>query len=333
MAASTIKAIELSGITSSSKYASGALKSCMVNKLNRIETPVGVLIPQYRLGEFGERQKKHRSSIDFFENGQIKSISLDEQTPVVTPLGVINAELVTFYEDGNMNRVFPLNGQVDGYWSEANERERADLIPFDLTVGQFSAKVISIHYYPSGQLKTLTVWPGQKLSIQTPAGVIEARAGFSLYEDGSLRSVEPMLPTVFTTPIGEVKAFDPNIIGMHADLNSVQFSPEGTLTSLKTIHTGVKVVDAKGRETLVEPPTAESLIDPEQMRTVPMTVEFTSDSVRIEAEKEYVFALSKNKFSTFEMKEVLRETCVNCPGDETCCQNGGDGGGCSSCGK
>ncbi len=303
----------------------------MLNARNLIKTTSGDVIPQYSAAEFGERQKKHRSAIDFFESGQIKSVALEEQMSLETPLGSINCELVTFYEDGSVNRIFPLNGLIDGFWSEANEFDFAEPIDFDLPVGKFSVKVISIHFYPNGQLKSLTIWPGQKLTLETPVGLIVARAGFSLYENGALRSVEPMSAVEVPTSIGLVKAFDPDIIGMHADQNSVQFTKEGTLSSLKTTHTCIQVVGADGAETLIQPYDQESYIDPSQMRTVPMTIQFSEGRVQIEADASYSLPLSEYKFSTFERQRVLRESCVDCPGDETCCENGGDGGGCSGC--
>jgi hypothetical protein len=327
---------ELKGITSSLTYASGALKSCMVNQKNTLITPIGELIPQYSPATFGERQKKHRSSIDFFENGQIKSAALDKQTLLKTPIGSIKAELVTFYKDGAINRVFPLNGLIDGFWSEANEREIAEVIEFNLPIGLIKAKIIAIHFYPSGALKSLTLWPGEGISVDTPLGAIDCRAGVSLYEDGSLRSVEPASPIELPTPVGLVKAFDPEIIGMHADNNSVQFSPEGKLTAITTIHTGIHVVGPDGKEIDIEPYEAPSHIDPEQLRTVPMKMSFTAESAHIEARMSYDFSLSEYQFAQFNHKRVVKAICAGCPGDSTCCQNGGEGvdesGGCGNCG-
>jgi antitoxin component YwqK of YwqJK toxin-antitoxin module len=332
----TTKYGELKGITSSLNYASGALKSCMVNQENCLPTPVGVLIPQYSPATFGERQKKYRSSLDFFENGQIKSAALDKQIEIQTPIGPMKAELVTFYKDGNINRVFPLNGLIDGYWSEANEREIAEVLDFDLSCGQIHAKVIAIHFYPSGALKSLTLWPGEGMSLETPLGPIACRAGVSLYENGALRSVEPASAVELPTPLGLIKAYDPEIIGMHADQNSLQFDEDGALTAITTIHTGIHVVGPIGNEIDIEPYEAPSNIDPEQLRTVPMKISVTEGNVHIQARSEYTFNLSEYQFATFDHKRVLRAACVGCPEDETCCQNGGEGvgesGGCGSCG-
>lgn len=286
----------------------------MLEAENRIQTPVGDLIPQYRVAELGERQKKHRSSLDFFENGQIKSASLDLAMPLQTPVGIFEAELVTFYENGAMKRLFPLNGLVDGYWSEKKEGEMAKVLDFDLPVGKFSAKIINLQFYPSGALKSLTLWPGQRITIETPVCSMLIRTGFSLYEDGTLRSAEPAEPVELATPIGSVKAFDAEMVGMNADLNSVQFTPIGGLKSVKTIHTGVRVTSATQVETVIEPLETTSLIDRTEMRTVPMQIDFAESTVRVVALHTHTFDRATHTFATFERAHVIQESCSSCSG-------------------
>lgn len=304
----------LKGVTDSQVDRDGHLKSCMLNQANRIQTKVGELIPQYRPDEFGERQKKHRSALAFFANGVIRSAALDVPLPIQTPLGEYRAELVTFYEDGSLKRLFPLNGKIDGFWSEANEGELAERLEFDLPVGRFHTKVIGLFFYPSGGLKSLTLWPGEKVILKTPAGLMMVRTGFSLYEDGSVRSVEPAQPAPIQTPIGTVLAFDAEMVGMHADRNSVQFSPSGELLSVKTVHTGVRVRATDGTEHVMEPLETESLIDMEEMRTVPMQVDFAADSVHIDGVSSRIFQHECFKFQTFERSQVLRSACAACAG-------------------
>jgi len=314
----------LSGISNSMTYPDGSVRSCILEAENRIQTPVGEIIPQYRVAELGERQKKYRSSLGFFENGQIKSASLDRAMPLQTPLGIFEAELVTFYENGAINRLFPLNGQVDGYWSEKKEGELAKILDFDLPVGKFSAKIISLHFYRSGALKSLTLWPGQRITIATPVGPMRVRTGFSLYEDGSLRSVEPSAVLELSTPVGRVKAFDAEMLGMNADQNSIQFSPTGTLKSVKTIHTGLRVMSADKVETVLEPLETTSLIDITEMRTVPMQIDFNESTVRVVAKDTHGFDVATHTFETFDREKVIREacsSCAGCDGGESCCQN------------
>ncbi len=314
----------LDGVSNSMTYSDGSLKSCRLNAENRIVTSVGEIIPQYRVAEWGERQKKHVSSLSFFKSGQMKSASLDHQMPLQTPIGFFQAEFVTFYEDGSINRIFPLNGKVDGYWSEKNEGELAERLDFDLSVGSFSAKIINLHFYPSGALKSLTLWPGERIMVETPMGPMQIRTGFSLYEDGSMRSVEPATAVELVTQIGIVKAFDAEMLGMNADQNSVQFSPEGALISVKTIHTGVRVLNSNQIETIVEPLETSSLIDMTVMRTVPMQIDFTEDKVKIAAEHSYSFDITQCTFATYERAKVIRESCASCSGcsgDDSCCES------------
>ena len=314
----------LEGISNSATFPDGSVQSCMLEAENLIHTPVGDIIPQYRTAELGERQKKHRCSLDFFENGQIKSASLDRAMPLQTPIGVFKAELVTFYANGAMNRLFPLNGLVDGYWSEKNEGELAEVLNFDLPVGKFSAKIINMHFYPSGALKSLTLWPGQRISIKTPVGPMRIRTGFSLHEDGSLRSAEPAVAVDLSTPIGWVKAYDAEMLGMNADRSSIQFSPTGSLNSVKTIHTGIRVISSNQVETTLEPVETTSLIDITEMRTIPMQIDFAESTVRVVSKDTQSFDVSTHLFVTFDRAQVIREACSSCSGcdgGDSCCKN------------
>jgi hypothetical protein len=314
----------VSGIADRATYAGGAVKSCRVAAENRLQTPFGEIIPLYRMAELGERNKKDRRSLGFFENGRIKSIALDQAMPLQTPLGLIKAEAVSFHENGAINRLFPLNGQIDGYWSERKEAELAEPMDFDLPVGKFRAKVISLHFYPSGVLKSLTLWPSERLTIHTTTGPMRVRKGFSLHEDGTLRSLEPAKVEELDTPIGTVKAFDAEMVGMSADLNSIQFAPFGALLSVKTIHTGLRVRHADGNETLIEPFETISRIDDEGMRTVPMQIDFGAGKVRVVAQHTHNFDMAHTTITTFPRGRVIREacsSCAGCDGGDGCCQN------------
>ncbi len=312
----------LQGVTDIKTGKSGSVVSCILNEENRIQTPVGELIPQFRADEYGERQKKYRSSVSFFDSGALKSAALDVPLPIQTSLDTYKAELVTFYECGGVNRLFPLNGKIDGYWSEKNEGELAERFEFELPIGRFACKVIGIHFYNSGALKSLTLWPGEKIVLKTPVGLMLVRTGFSLYEDGSLKSVEPAQPMRVVTDIGPVLAFDAEMVGMHADQNSVQFGPKGELLSLKTVHTGVRVRAEDATEVVLEPLETTSLIDMEEMRTVPMQIDFLEDVVSIQGASSGVFERANYSFQTFGRSQVLQSACASCAGcsgTEGCC--------------
>ena len=79
------------------------------------------------------------------------------------------------------------------------------------------------------------------------------RAGISFYETGAVHSFEPPEPLTCPRPIGPIKAYDPDIIGMHADQNSVQFSPSGDLIAVSTLQSGVRATLSSGEEYEIQP--------------------------------------------------------------------------------
>ncbi len=314
----------VTGIADCTTYGDGAPQSCRLSAENRLRTPIGELIPLFRTAELGERNKKDRRSLAFFENGAIKSIALDQSMPVQTPLGPLNAEAVSFYENGAIHRIFPLNGQIDGYWSERKEAELAVPMAFDLPVGKFSAKVISLRFYPSGALRSLTLWPSERITIHSPLGPVRVRKGFALYESGALRSFEPAKVEEVATPVGIVKAFDAEMLGMSADINSIQFTADGTLSSVKTTHTGLRVTTAHGTGSFIEPFETISRIDDVGGRTVPMQIDFSPGRLKVIAQHTHLLDLSQCKVEAFPRERVIRESCSSCSGCEGgagCCQN------------
>jgi hypothetical protein len=126
--------------------------------------------------------------------------------------------------------------------------------------------------------------------------------------------VKPAAPVEVSTPVGVVKACDAEILGVNADQNSLQFSPAGVLTSLKTIHTGVRVVSPDQVEAVIEPLETTSLVDMDEMRTVPMQIEFGATQVKIIAGETHCFDREGHAFATFERARVIREACASCSG-------------------
>ncbi|MDR1640152.1 MAG: membrane-binding protein [Clostridiales bacterium] len=226
-----IQAPDLEGITSQTLYSNGQLKTCRLNAFNAVDTPYGRMVPSF--SPPGIRNKDLKS-LSFYESGSVRSISLDAQVDVMTPMGSIPAELVTFYEDGLIEGIFPLNGQIGFGWSEEEEKDLAPAFDFSLPCGEFTAKPIALRFYPSGALKSLVLWPGEIIPVTTPIGKVETRIGFRLYEDGSLESVEPAYPTKVNSPVGLVKAYDISAVGVEADFNSLRFGPDGALQQLAT---------------------------------------------------------------------------------------------------
>ena len=110
-----ITTLHLEGISSQTVHANGQVSECTLNQPNVIHTCCGDLVPRFSRPDARSKELK---SLSFYESGALRSISLDQQVDVRTPIGLFPAELVTFYEDGRLDSVFPLNGQLGFGWSE-----------------------------------------------------------------------------------------------------------------------------------------------------------------------------------------------------------------------
>lgn len=265
----------LEGVARVEYYPEGGLKECILSLPNTLQTPIGPLVPQY---ETDVERRKFTDSFSCFESGVLKSVALHEQTEVPTPLGPMPAELVTFYESGAVNRVFPQNGRISGFWSEENEYQIAPVLTLKLPYGDISMKLISLHFYESGMIKGITIWPRDHLDVPTPVGNLRVRTGISFYESGAIKSVEPGRVTLVDTPIGPLKAFDLDAVGISADQNSLCFTEEGGIESLKTAGSEVLVETPDGRNLLYQPATFLSHFD-DSKRIEPMVVRFQNGSV------------------------------------------------------
>ncbi len=275
----------LEGISSVELYENGKIKECSVNKENVLITPVGNLIPQYRDDDV---RNKYIKSLSFYENGNIKKIALHKQTVVKSGFGPVKAELITFYESGKIKRLFPLNGKITAYWTEENEYEMAVPQEFIFPFGKIKKKVISILYYETGNIKSLTLWPKELLTIDTPAGKLGIRYGIGMYPDGGLRACEPAYPILINTPIGEISAFDVEASGISGDKNSLNFNEDGSIKSIITSTDSIEVTKKSGKRIQFEPGLRPSMLGEEGMDIIPLKVEFYEDKIRINENNVYV---------------------------------------------
>ncbi len=180
-------------------------------------------------------RRKNREPITYNANGDIESIYYFDQKPVHTSIGDIPAELVTFYENGNVERVFPRYGALSGFWSEEDEYSLAE--EMNIRIGKFdlNLKPQCIRFYPEGEVWSITLWRFDEVGIKTPYGTVKTRKGFSFYRDGSLESIEPVFDTRIDTGHGIVRLYDPDAFPLNADNNSLVFNEDGTIRSMKTI--------------------------------------------------------------------------------------------------
>lgn len=265
----------LNGVTSSIENGDNAVISCMLNEPNMVETACGTLVPKWQ----EDVRKKGIPSLTFHPDGELKSIALETQTMVSTPLGDLPAEFLTFYPGGELRRIFPTNGKLTAYWSEEEEAALCPTLSFALHCGAFRAKVTSIHFYPGGALRSMSFWPGETVVLRAFQGFMPTRIGFSLYENGALESVEPPYPMAIDTPIGAISAFDPDALGVHGDSNSLSYNQDGSLRSIKTADSKIEVITPERKSIYFSPTLRQDSLLDDSMVVVPVSIYFTPESV------------------------------------------------------
>ena len=246
--------------------------------MQTITTKYGELIPQHTTDDL---RKRDLFPVEYHANGIIKSVPLETQTDMETPAGTIPAELVSFHDNGNINRIFPLNGKLCGYWDQEDEAALAKPVTLNTPVGILNIRVLSLGFYENGALRSITFWPEDTVSISTPAGPIKTRIGISFTPDGQIRSLEPATPTPVKTPVGEITAFDPDAVGVNGDINSLIFDENGEIVRVATTLTRLTAVSPDGRTTPYAPEQRESLCSEAEQEVVPMTIRFEPDTVTI----------------------------------------------------
>lgn len=289
----TSEKYNLMGLSSYTTYESGQIKECKLNERNILLVGKQDFIPRY--SDPDERRKDNKA-LAFYESGNVKSIALEERTVVTTNIGSIPVELLTFYEDGAVKSLFPLNGQINFGWSEEEEEKLLEEMQFDLPCASFTTKIIGARFYNSGALKSLILWSGKRIEIETPIGTYPVRVGFRLYEDGSLESFEPAVPVLIKTEIGAIMAFDQNALGMDADFNSIRFYPDGRLKALCTNSDIVINQISSAQRTIMYQQLRLDMLSNEMVK-LPVNISFGEEQVELDngAEKQ-VFSISDTKF-------------------------------------
>ena len=211
--------------------------------MNEIKTRYGTFIPYS--GE-AELRKKNKEPVTYHENGEIASIYFEEIRKVNTPLGEIDAEYLTFYPDGTLKRLFPSYGQISGYWTEEDEYSIAPEAEIALCGRTFRVHPLCIAFYPSGKVKSFTIWNRDTVTVDTKYGEVETNFGFDLREDGKLKSIEPVFGTKLETKKGVIYPFDTDNYRLSAENNSLVFDEEGDIVSVKTLRTGLRVSTGTG---------------------------------------------------------------------------------------
>ena len=308
----------LAGVESYACYPTGELLGVKLAAKNALLTHAGELIPAYT----ETHRRKNKYSVEFYPRGMIKKIALDEVQEVKTPLGELPAELVTFFETGELKRVFPLDGKIGGMWSEQEEKALAIPLSFELPFTAFTAIISGIAFYKSGFIRSITLFPGETIPVAAKYGEIKTRNGFSVYESGKLESAEPSAPIIIQTPIGALTAFDPNALGVNADINSLAFDEDGKVIMLTTVHNRVTAQTADGRLLRFAPHETVNPLDGESMITEGLKINFnySADTVQFtEGEKETTLPI---RDSAFTITAHSTETFICGPADCAACSLG-----------
>ncbi|PLX43447.1 MAG: hypothetical protein C0609_08300 [Deltaproteobacteria bacterium] len=272
----------------------GSVESCIVMGHSKILTSVGELTPVY---DVEDESRRILQPLSLYPDGTVKAVALQGSTKVLTPLGEFEAEMVSFHKNGGIRGVFPLNGKLSGFWTEEEEGRLAKPLGIKTPTGAFMAKVISLYFHPCGALRSVTLWPGEVVEVETPLGPIASRVGVSFYENGQLRSLEPQKPTRVATPIGEFLAFDPDPDGISGDRNSLVFDEEGRIRQLSTLTEQVSVT-REGVKEVFTPALKESLCQESQMVVLPLKIFFWEGGVAVEG-REFSFVNYEVKAEPF----------------------------------
>jgi hypothetical protein len=300
---------EISGYQNLEKHASGNPASLIFTERFEIETPVGIIVPQYSVDDHGRKALK---PVSFYDNGNIKKAPLQEAAFIETNYGKLSAELVMFYNDETLKKIFPLNGKLSGYWGEKDEYTLSENFELQLPSGTISAKVINIAFYKNGKIKSITLWPQETIEAKTPTGIMGVRIGIAFYEDGSVKSAEPSEPCNVDTKIGTISAYDNDPEGIMGDINSLQFDSEGEVTALTTTHNAIQVNTAAGKEVMYAPSEKQSLCSEQVAVTVPLQIEFVQGKVRFNKSVSDEYDLSECSFEVIQHEKKAADPAYTC---------------------
>lgn len=307
----------LNEISSYSTYESGQLDSLRLECDNKIETSIGILIPRYQ--DYAGRRKTTKC-LSFYPSGNIKSIDLQEQTSISTSLGNIDVELVTFYEDGAIKRIFPRNGALSGFWSEEDEAQLCKTLSFSLLNTNFNLKINSIFFYRDGNVKSVSFFPGETALVPTPCGEISTRIGISLSANGNILTLEPAAPVEVITPIGVLHAYNSNALGIHADRNSLVFDGKN-ISELVSSTDIIKITDKSGNPHYLSPSFVVSSTDPDKNELLPMKVLLHANYVTFITSCEFTIDYIDIADITISTMPLYCNECTNCASCGKCSSN------------
>jgi len=281
----------LNEATLTGKYSTGENEYYSLDEISKLKVLGYDLVPLYG---YQDSRRKELPAIRFYKEGNIRNISLNDSTNILTKVGEFEVEKIVFYESGMINRLFLLDGKLSGFWSEDDEYNLAKIQKFNLPIGKFEAKVISLHFHRTGDLKSITLWPKEKILLNIGDQMVNVRIGISVYEHGRIESCEPAKVTLIDTPIGKIQAFDRNTLGIHGEANSLKFYKNGEIKQIVTSTNTIEVNKDNGEKHIYSPKRVKKYSgDIESFETV--TIEFLENKIIIN--KKYEYEYDNNTFN------------------------------------
>ncbi|MEA5083336.1 MAG: hypothetical protein VB018_04185 [Lachnospiraceae bacterium] len=308
----------LTGETGIEYHSNGSLKQCALEEECALNTQFGILVPKY---EVDEARTKNRNSVEFYDTGVLKSIYLQHKTAIPTSIGQIEAELVTFYENGAIHRIFPLFGQVSGFWSEEEEKKLAQNITINMPTVYLENKISCICFYMNGAIKSISLYSGETVTAFNNEVEYKARIGIAFYESGRIKSLEPATNSVVKTPIGVIFAYNNDPMGIHGDDNSLKFNEDGSIKKVTTVASYIEIKDKKGVITEVKAMKKPSMLELDKYVIVPIAIEFYEEKIEVtdsdKCKKCYAYA-DYNISSAYNEEYQFENTCTDCAGCSGC---------------
>jgi antitoxin component YwqK of YwqJK toxin-antitoxin module len=257
-----------------------------------LETSIGNLVPRYNIDDDAGRRKE--APVKFYKTGELKSLPLEEISEIPTTVGNIKSELVIFYKNGALYRAFPLNGKVTGFWTEENEYTLAETLEIPTSLGSIKVKPIYLQFYETGELESVLFWPDEKIKVKTVMGEILIRKGIAFHKNGNIKGFEPVEEVSVESPIGSIKAFDPDPNGIQAENHSLNFYEDGTLKSVITSSNQIVVLKDGVEYKRFSPKLVISYCNENAFFISPLKILFEEDSISFNNINESVEKLPKS---------------------------------------
>ena len=258
------------------RHPDGGLRAAFLVAPFALDTTAGRLTPQH---SSDDSRRMFKPPLTFHPNGQVRSVPLETRTVVHTPVGPLPAELITFHENGAIARVFPLNGKLSGYWTEADEGGLAEPLRIATPIGTLAAKFVAVAFDPAGRLRSLTLWPGEEIVVRAPCGNVPVRLGLSFHAGGTVCSLEPARPLEVSTPVGSIWAYDPDAVGISGDDNSLVFDGDGQVVRVATVRSSVLAQLPDGSRQELSPLVRDSICGDGDQELTALILEFAADSL------------------------------------------------------